>query len=85
MKQILQDILEILKTVGERQWIPVFENFILGMEISKSKELKKNIRMIYGGVGSFNDLVLYQNGQLCHKENTMLDELRRKLFKRITE
>ena len=45
------------------------------------KNLVEKILKLYGGMGSFNDLVLYKNGVLCKKENNILDELRNKFYK----
>ena len=44
------------------------------------KNLVEKILKLYGGMGSFNDLVLYKNGVLCKKENNILDELRNKFY-----
>lgn len=35
---------------------------------------------MYGGMGSFNDIVLYENGQPLASENIEFDELRERLY-----
>lgn len=79
-KEILRSILEILKKVDEKEWIPVFTNFLNDIEIEDFQMLKRQILKIYGGMGSFNDLVLYDDGQLCYNENINLDKLRKELY-----
>ncbi|OAB78726.1 DUF6966 domain-containing protein [Cochleicola gelatinilyticus] len=84
LKDILKNILEIFRNVGEREWTSVFDNFLKEIEVSDKKKLKRKILKIYGGMGSFNDLVLYREGRLCYKENVELDKLRKKLYNEIT-
>lgn len=43
------------------------------------------ILSIYGGAGSFNDLVLYKDGVFYMKENNKLERLRNGLYNKITE
>lgn len=45
------------------------------------KEVAREILSLYGGMGSFNDLVLYDRGVLLKEQNIELDELRAALFR----
>ena len=51
--------------IGEITWkiLEVFKNFF--REINNDSTFKKQVLKIYGGMGSFNDLVIYKEGQLC--------------------
>ena len=40
----------------------------------------REILALYGGMGSLNDLVLYDQGRVLVQETERLDTLRRKLF-----
>lgn len=45
------------------------------------KGVKGQVRSMYGGMGSFNDVILHGNdGSIPREENIVLDELRSKLF-----
>lgn len=44
------------------------------------KNLISDLLRIYGGMGSFSDLILYNQGNLLQKETSQLDALRRELF-----
>lgn len=79
---ICKDIIEVLDKVNEKNWQNAFQDFL---NSSDSKEvLKRKIKQIYGGMGSFNDLVLYKDGNPCIKENQKLEELRKKLFEEVS-
>jgi len=80
---VIEKIIELLIYVGESNWITSFKSFRERCDNSdvESLELLRNqILRIYGGMGSFNDLVLYKQGQPLIKENQKLDELRKELF-----
>lgn len=83
LRNIITDILKVLEKVQEKEWIPVFRSFLEEVDSMDRTILNKRIKKIYGGMGSFNDLVLYKNEQLCFKENVLLDNLRKELFDKI--
>ncbi|MPT34533.1 MAG: hypothetical protein E2604_05495 [Flavobacterium sp.] len=74
---------KILMEVGELHWAKCFSNFISELEAAENHTVFRKILSIYGGMGSFNDLVLYHNGTLCQKENEALSELRKGLYTEI--
>jgi hypothetical protein len=41
------------------------------------------LKKLYGGMGSFNDIVLHKNGIPLIRENDELDDLRHKLYKQL--
>jgi hypothetical protein len=83
IRQILDGIIEILSCVGEINWLNAMRAFRNRSEpagTDERRQLLSDIMRIYGGMGSFSDLVLYKEGKLVPDENSRLDELRRRLF-----
>lgn len=85
VKDYCIEISKLLKSAGENSWYEGFEYFIKEFETSEEKIVLKKIRIIYGGAGSFNDLVLYKNGQVCVDENEKLNKLRKELFQKLID
>ena len=82
MEQIqltLKRIAEILRTGGNQNWTPAFESFEQNFPHDPRATCSKIVSS-YGGMGSFNDVVLYRNGQPLTAENEELDYLRTKLY-----
>ncbi|WP_156980989.1 DUF6966 domain-containing protein [Vibrio galatheae] len=80
---IIKQIIDLLVSVGESNWADTFTSFKLKLVNSDSENLqilRSDILGIYGGMGSFNDLVLYSEGQVLIRENQTLDKLRKELF-----
>lgn len=82
IKSICEEIVQVLESVNDDDWLPSFKELVRSSK--ETDELKRTIRGMYGGMGSFNDLVLYNNGVLCKEETEKLDKLRTELFKTIT-
>ena len=81
---VLDKIVDLLVTAGEENWSNAFINLRDRVEVAKggdSKNPRADILRVYGGMGSFNDLVLYRQGQPLINENRKLDVLRSELFK----
>lgn len=84
MKKYINDIINLLNISEELDWKNVFENLLKQYPI-ENKYFAKSILKLYGGMGSFNDLVLFKNGKLLKDENEKLDILRKKLYNSIEE
>ena len=84
VKQYCIEIKKILTDVGESNWSKGFESFILELNEAEDKSVYRKIISIYGGMGSFSDLVLYKDGILCKKENDDLHKLRSELYTEIS-
>lgn len=80
IKNILIKILELLKLGDYFDWLGVFHELNENILIYP-KDIIFKIKFLYGGMGSFNDIVLYKNQQLLIKENNELDFLRKELYK----
>ena len=79
IKLALSEIVSILRAGGNENWLRSIENFRAQME-DDPIATPPRILSIFGGMGSFNDLILYKNGQPLSKENEQLDRLRSKLY-----
>lgn len=88
-KKALVEISSILDSTGDNDWSASMLAFMRALEESKSKDEEINvlrkILSIYGGMGSFNDLVLFEGSRILSKENDQLDILRIALFDYIVE
>ncbi|MFN4364443.1 DUF6966 domain-containing protein [Chryseobacterium hispalense] len=51
--------------------------------VTHKKEALSNIKNIYGGMGSFNDLLLYKDGKVDIEANEKLSALREDLYKAV--
>jgi len=83
IKNYFVEIFNLLNSVEEDSWSKEFESLITGFESFEKKDLLQRVAKMYGGFGSFNDLVLYKNGKVCFEENQKLDELRKMLFEEL--
>ncbi|AWH84708.1 hypothetical protein HYN59_06050 [Flavobacterium album] len=85
IKEHCVKIYELLKEAGESGWSNGFRGLIAELEANENISVYRKIISIYGGAGSFNDLVLYKNGAVCSEENNELDRLRNGLYNKIAE
>lgn len=77
----ISDIIEILEKTDESEWLKSFKYFLTIIDKEENGVAFKNeVLKIYGGMGSFNDLVLYRDGILLKDENNKLNKLRKSLF-----
>lgn len=81
---ILNGIILLFEENNNLYWSDNFQALKIQCETIKNKEdieefVQATFR-IYGGMGSFNDYVVYRNGELMIEENERLDKLRSELF-----
>jgi len=79
---IVNELINLLKRNNEMEWAQVLINIL--NEYNKT-ELKKQAASVFvnimrGGMGSFLDLVLHNNGKPLLEENNHLDDLRQRLY-----
>lgn len=84
MKKYINDIINLLNISEECDWKNTFENLIKMYPV-ENKDFARDVLKLYGGMGSFNDLVLFKNGILLRDENEKLEILRKKLYNNIEE
>jgi len=83
IKKTVKDISDILSSNDEDEWAKTFEKLSSGLD--SEYELSLNaLKRLYGGMGSFNDIVLHKNGMPLIHENEELDDLRHMLYKQLT-
>lgn len=74
--QLLITCKAMLRSVGETFWAGKIDTVLMKVESSGGIYLLDEILSWYGGMGSFNDLIISQfNGHLVHgKDERMLDD-----------
>lgn len=75
-----KQISEQLIACGEGEKAGVFLQLATEYQTRKKNDVLMRIKRMFGGMGSFNDLVLYNNGQVAVAENDLLSTLREELF-----
>jgi hypothetical protein len=88
MKEVIticQDIADLCKRNESEDWAGCFYLFVDKLENEEWSIVKRKIISVYGGMGSFNDLVLHRNCVPLWKENDELQRLRSKLYKAVTD
>ncbi|MWP62259.1 DUF6966 domain-containing protein [Gilliamella sp. Pas-s25] len=83
IKLILIKISILLKEGNYPDWGNSFMKFSEDIEIN-FEAVKNQILILYGGMGSFNDIVLHRNKKPLINENNRLDDLRTQLYKLLT-
>lgn len=78
--EICRKILELLLEYNEKQWVKSFDYFVRNADNSNIKDSAREILKIYGGAGSFNDLVLHKDGLPVTSGNEKLNQLKRLLY-----
>ncbi|WP_312776794.1 DUF6966 domain-containing protein [Pseudescherichia sp.] len=82
VRKLITDIVKILRENDEKYWADIFEKHSVELSYNYDECLYK-LRGLYGGMGSFNDLVLHQSGIPLKDENNELDLLRKELYRLI--
>lgn len=84
IRKILFTIIELLEIMGESGWITILKR-LYEDNVSSQKDWLRKIKSLFGGMGSFTDLVLMRNGIICIDENNKLDQLRDRLYNRMVQ
>lgn len=79
MEVVMARMIEILDANGDNNWASALEKLRKQMAVDPSF-VSAQIRGMYGGMGSLNDVVLYKNGQPLVMENNEFDDLRTELY-----
>ena len=78
-KEIVAAIREILEQCGESDWSKTF-TYLADRMNEEADDVKREVRSVYGGMGSFSDVVVYREGRAERGLNDKLDSLRRRLY-----
>lgn len=79
IKKVLSEIVNILSDNDEGSWAVYFKSCESQLDVDYREGIY-NIRQVYRGMGSFNDLILHKHGLPLQKENDRLDQLRHELY-----
>lgn len=82
IKKTVIEIIKILSSNEEDSWEKIFEKLAIELDIDYESSIY-SLKKLYGGMGSFNDIVLHKNGMPLIRENDALDDLRYKLNKQL--
>lgn len=77
---VLEEIIALLRENGAEDWTRSFEgaHALLDQDPAAARS---DIKSLFGGMGSFNDLVLHRNKQPLIEENRKLAAEKDKLYK----
>lgn len=84
IRKILLEIIELLEFMNESAWTITLKR-LYEDNASSPKDWLRKIKSLFGGMGSFTDLVLMRNGIICIDENNKLDQLRNRLYNRMSQ
>ena len=84
IRKTLLDIVQIFSSNDEYSWAKKFEKLDSGLDDDYVSSLR-TMEALYGGMGSFNDVVLHKDGVALVMENDQLDALRHKLYQQLQE
>ena len=79
IEEIIDLMIELIKDTDQNDWLLPLSN-IKNMLLNEPINAKRKIVSMYGGMGSFSDLVLYKNGHLLIDESNRLFSLRALLY-----
>lgn len=82
IQKLLFLIAQLLVLNGEISWSNDIKSILTELERNPLDSASK-IRGLFGGMGSFNDLVLHCNGQVLYEENELLARYKKALFAQI--
>lgn len=79
IEKIIDLIIELLKDTDQSDWLLPLLN-AKGMLPTNPNDAKRKIISMFGGMGSFSDLVLYKHGHLLADESNKLFSLSSMLY-----
>ena len=79
IKDLLIQIGTLLERFNEDSWSNAFKRLVIEYQ-EQPTETRGRIISLYGGMGSFNDIVLYHQGNVVQSENDELDRMRSRLY-----
>jgi len=79
LRSTLTRTAKVLRAGGSETWARLLENLESELEEDPT-EAKFRILSMFGGMGSFNDIVLYRDGKVLFQENEELARLRTEIY-----
>lgn len=84
IRKTIIEITNILSSNNEDSWAKVFEKLSRELDVDCESSIL-SLKGLYGGMGSFNDIILHENGTPLIRENDELDDLRHALYNQLTQ
>ena len=82
IKKTATNIIKILSSNDEDAWAKTFNKLTIELDVDYESSIY-SLKKLYGGMGSFNDIVLHKNGIPLIQENDKLEGLRHNLYKQL--
>ena len=79
IENTLVKMIDLLRLSGVNNWADALKSTSEELA-TRPVQVASKILSMYGGMGSLNDVILYDNGQPLSKENTEFDSLRTSLY-----
>ena len=83
LESIIEKLIALFEEFDLKNWEKAYKNMFLCLE-EDPEYAKYQLRISFGGMGSFNDLILHRDGIFLVEENDYLNELREKLYIHLT-
>ena len=83
IEMILEKLIVLFEEFDLTKWKEAYKNILLCLQ-EDPEYAKYQLRINFGGMGSFNDLILHRDGIALIEENDYLNELREKLYNYLT-
>ena len=84
---ILNQLILVLDRADQESWRTYFITCLERyhkLDTDEARVLfKRDLLSLYGGLGSFSDLVLHKGNKMLYQENIELDNLRKALFEEL--
>ncbi|WP_422824348.1 DUF6966 domain-containing protein [Xenorhabdus bharatensis] len=80
IEKVLSEMSTLLDQNMETSWARYIDELLYRINIESDNTII-DIKALFGGMGSLNDLVLSKDGKPLAHENNKLDELRKELYK----
>lgn len=77
--ELIQQLADLLEKHGEQPWATGLRRIRSEYDVCPDAA-KADIRRLYGGMGSFNDVILHEDTVPLRSENDELDRLRSELY-----
>lgn len=79
IKELLVQITSLLLENNQNGWAEKFDSFSQKLDTDYDNTLRE-IKLTFGGAGSFNDVVLHKDGKILISENRELSNLQDQLY-----
>ena len=83
LESIIEKLIALFEKFDLKNWEKAYSDMLLCLK-EDPEYAKYQLRINFGGMGSFNDLILHRDGVSLIEENDYLNELRKQLYAYLT-